>query len=149
MPAIIIADILPASLRKVYQTFVLWLDIRSTIISNFCFYDPSRPITFNIYVYVLSNYRCVHLSSAKNSLTNSDLVITKTEWILMPITHYHIKFNCSLAVKKVDEVDLSRQSSHTTHPQPPTLTLLCYFSASLQPPLFSPHSNYHSNSTLS
>ena len=51
MPAII--TILPASLWKVAQTFVLGLNIRSTIIRNFFFYDPSRPITLNIYVFTI------------------------------------------------------------------------------------------------
>ena len=53
-------------------------------------------------------------------------------------------------IDKVDEVDLSRQSSHTTHP--PTLTLVCCFSVSLHPPLSpknpSPKTPLHPNLPL-
>ena len=42
--------ILPASLRKVDQSFILGLNIRSTLIRNFFFYDPSVPISLKIYL---------------------------------------------------------------------------------------------------
>ena len=71
-------------------------------------------------------------------ITFQAVLIIPSSTFIMQKREKELKGQLVICIDKVDEVDLSRKSSHTTHPPTTTLTLLCCFSASLHPPVPSP-----------